>query len=479
MIQSSFQIFATGDARAVLDPACRLTARVRLLKILILAMGLGGLAIVAALCVSASAAPMGSVHDPWEGVDNDGRIPKVAKPDNLSHPERWRYIPEGRLKPGNIFQRFIVSSFVAPFFFRDSDVGFGGGVAIIDIDFREQRRREFLAVLGSYTVEGQQTYRVTWRRWLHHREVQGGGVIQEERSFLWAGAGYEKSLTRRFFGFGAGSSKGDESSYSDETAFGRFGFDLALPGPGDDFVLGAGLMGEWHSLGSGHVGGEPNTRDAYAEIFSRAEHHSLGWLELELRYDTRDSQRQPYRGFSVGIEIDSALIQSHSDVGSVFSLSGTKLFPLPPLLHDGGDAQEENPPTDTLAVILETRTIAGDLPFFSHPSLGGSRTLRGFIAGRFRDDSSWHGSVEYRFWVMPRGFPIPFVDAIRVERAGLALFADVGSVADDWPDLFRSRVKANGGIGFRLTLERSAPLRIDIGFSGEDIQVTGGFGLSF
>jgi len=41
------------------------------------------------------------------------------------------------------------------------------------------------------------------------------------------------------------------------------------------------------------------------------------------------------------------------------------------------------------------------------------------------------------------------------------------------------RVKANGGIGFRLTLERSAPLRIDIGFSGEDVQVIGGFGLSF
>ena len=161
MIQSLFQIFAIRDARAVLNPAFRLTARVCLLAILTLARGLGGLAIVAALCVSATAAPIGSGHDPWKGIDKDGRIPKVAKPDDLSHPERWRYIPEGRLKPGNIFQRFIVSSFVAPFFFRDSDVGFGGGIAVFDIDFHEHRCRDILSVLGSYPVYGPPVYLFT------------------------------------------------------------------------------------------------------------------------------------------------------------------------------------------------------------------------------------------------------------------------------------------------------------------------------
>jgi hypothetical protein len=79
--------------------------------------------------------------DPWEGIERDGRIPKVEKPDDIDNPERWRYIPEGRLKPGNVFRRFLVSSFVAPFVFNDSDVGFGGGIAITDLDFRRQRRR--------------------------------------------------------------------------------------------------------------------------------------------------------------------------------------------------------------------------------------------------------------------------------------------------------------------------------------------------
>ena len=35
------------------------------------------------------------------------------------------------------------------------------------------------------------------------------------------------------------------------------------------------------------------------------------------------------------------------------------------------------------------------------------------------------------------------------------------------------------GVGFRATLERSAPFRVDVGFSDEGAEVTAGFGLSF
>ncbi len=91
----------------------------------------------------------------------------------------------------------------------------------------------------------------------------------------------------------------------------------------------------------------------------------------------------------------------------------------------------------------------------------------------------WHASAEYRFWVFTRGFAIPFTKALRVERVGLAFFGDTGSVADDWPDLFSSRVWASAGVGLRVTLERDAPFRVDVGFSGEGVEVTAGFGLSF
>jgi hypothetical protein len=420
-----------------------------------------------------------TTFDPWDGIEPNGRIEKVEPPADLPHPERWRYIPEGRIKPGNIFQRFLVSSFIAPFFFNDTDVGFGFGVAITDIDFRQQRRREFAGLFLSYTTEGQQQYTGVWRRWIHHREHPDGGIFQEERSFVRAEVGYEKALTRRFFGFGDHSDESDESSYTDQTAFAAVGLDIALPDPGSDIVLGVGLRGEWHALAGGEVSGEPDTKDAFPGIYRDAEKQSLGWVELDLRYDTRDSQRQPYDGFAIGAAVHAALVQTGREVGAKFSVFGTKIFGLPALFHDGGDESEENPPTDTFAVQFDTVTTAGDLPFFATPSLGGRRFLRGFVAGRFRDRSAWHGSAEYRFWILPRGFAVPYAKTFRVERVGLALFTDVGAVENDWSDLFHARVRVSYGVGLRVALERAAPFRVDLGFSEDGIQVTAGFGLPF
>ena len=72
------------------------------------------------------------------------------------NPERWRYLPEARLKPGNMLERFLVSSFIAPFVFFEQDIGAGGGIALTDIDFEASAARSswprFL-----YTSEGSRT----------------------------------------------------------------------------------------------------------------------------------------------------------------------------------------------------------------------------------------------------------------------------------------------------------------------------------
>jgi len=418
-------------------------------------------------------------HDPWQGMDHDGRIPAVEKPVN--HPERWRYIPEGRIKPGNVFQRFLVSSFIAPFIFNDSDVGFGAGLALTDIDFREQRRREFLGAFVSYTTEGQQAYTLLWQRWLHHIDLPQGGVLQEERSRVRAGVSYSRSLTRRFFGFGDDTDEDDETSYADEFTFAGAGLDIALPDAGDDLVLGVGVRGEFHNLARGHVDDVAQTKNVFPELFDDGDRDGLGWVHLDLRWDTRDSEILPYKGFDVGARIDAAPVQTEANAGSIFGVFGSKFFPLPGLFHSGGTGtSEEHPPVDTIALHLETETTAGDLPFYSLPSLGGAERGRGFIEGRFRDRSLWAATAEYRFWVIPRGFALsPWTPTVRVERLGLALFYDVGSVADEWWDLFSADPKNSGGIGFRCTLERNAPFRVDVGFSDEGPQVTAGFGLSF
>lgn len=427
-----------------------------------------------------SAAPeVESVYDPYRGMDADGRIPKVDKARYVEKPERWRYIPEGRIKPGNFFRRFLVSSFALPLFFHNADVGTGLGVALTDIDFRNQRRREFMGGFFSYTTEGQQSYTLRWRRWLKHVDVEGGGVLQEERSYVSAGGGYRKTLTRRFFGIGPTTNEDDESSYTDEVGFFDLGLSHSLPGAFDDFVLEVGARAEGHWLDHGRVGGHPSMENVpdFRFLFDEADQYALGWLGAGLRWDTRDSQRNPYRGTAIGAAADAALGQTGGRVGATYLIFADQVLPVWPIFHDGGTADEENPPTDTLAFHFESRLSSGDLPFFARPTLGGSEIQRGFIEGRWRDDAAWTAAAEYRFWVLPRGFPV--WRHIRVERLGAAVFYEVGGVGEDAAALFHESLIQSYGVSARLTVERAAIFRADFGFSDEGFNFSAGFGLSF
>ena len=416
-------------------------------------------------------------HDPLQGMERSGRIPKVPLPDDLPNPERWRYLPEGRIKPGNILERFLVSSFVAPQFFFEQDIGAGAGIALTDIDFRTQRRQEFLGAFLSYTTEGQQKYRAIWRRWFHHRDLPTGGVVVEERSRIDGFGGYEQSLTRRFFGFGPNTRARDETSYVDEVIDLGARADFALPQAGGDWVATVGARGESHNVAPGRVSGRPTTDDVFPGLFAAGDGHQSLILTSGLRYDTRDSQHQPYTGYQVGLLVDAPVWQSTGDAGVVATAFGNVAFPLPPLFHRGGDRREENPPTDTLALGVTVQVSAGDMPFYDRPSLGGNDRLRGYIAHRFTDDASWSAVAEYRFWVIPRGFAI--TDTIRIERVGMALFYEVGTVAGSLDALPAARVHTSYGVGLRFSLERTAMFRADVGFSKEDVNITVGFGLPF
>jgi hypothetical protein len=447
-----------------------------------------GRALVALLAILLAATPAAAqrvdrdrelrpAYDPLLGMDPSGRIPKVLLPPELANPERWRYIPEGRLLPGNVIDRLFVSSFVAPQVFFQQDIGFGGGIALTDIDFRNQRRREFLGAFVTYTTEGQERYRLVWRRWLHHLNLPEGGVAVEERSFVSGAGGYQRTLTRRFFGLGPDTRPGAESSYTDELSDLALGVEHAMFEPGGDWILSAGVRGEHHNLARGRVSDVPTTDEAFPDAFRDGDGRTTGYATLGIRYDTRDSQHQPYSGWRVGVVADAAPYQSNGDAGAVLTGYANVAFRVPPLFHSGGDPGEENPPTDTLALGVRLDTTVGDLPFYDLPSLGGASTLRGYIANRFTDETAWHAVAEYRFWVIPRGFRI--TRTIRVERIGLALFGELGTVAGSLGDLPDARIHTSYGVGFRAALERIAVFRADLGFSGEGLNFTLAFGLPF
>lgn len=413
----------------------------------------------------------------FPGIEADGRIPKKQLPADLLHPERWRYFPEGRIVAGNLLERFLITSFITPIVFREEDVGTGGGLAITDIDFRNKRRREFANMVFTYTSEGQQTYSINWRRWRNMRELKGGGVIQDERSYMHANASYRKSLTSRFFGLGPGTLEAAESSFTHERSELSFRDQFTWPRAADDLMFDYGMTLEHHNLGSGRVTDAADTKAAFAGLFAAADDRDMLWVEGGVRYDTRDSLHNPYTGWQIGLHTHAAVLQTDGDVGGTTTLHGSKVFAVPPLFHDGGDRDEAHPPTDCLAFGAFISDSFGQLPFYSLPSLGGSRSLRGYINNRFTGEAAWHAAAEYRFWFVPRGFAI--TDKVRIERVGAALFYELGNVGAGLDGLFDAEPHDSWGTSLRFSLERTALFRFDLGFSDEGSNFSIAYGLTF
>lgn len=414
--------------------------------------------------------------DPLRGMDPNGRIPKPQIPDDVPHPERWRYTPEARMKPGNVFERFLVSSFVSPILFREEDIGFGGGIALTDVDFGDNRYKEFANILLTYSEEGQQAYRINWSRWLHHRELPGGGVLREERGRLYARAGYEKTLTRRFFGFGSRTREDAETSYTEELTGAGVGVRLSLPDPGSDWVLRTDLQAEHRGLSRGRVSTVPSTDEVFPAEFADGDGQDQLWWLNSFGWDTRDSLHQPYEGIRIGGTANVAYCTG-GEFGAIVGIDGQHVFALPPLLHRGAEGREENPPTDVLAFGAFVQDTVGELPFYSLPTLGGTHTLRGYIQNRFTDRAAAHMHAEYRVNLIPRG--IAFTDTVRIERIGLGVFYETGTVAGGVEDLWHARQLHSYGFGFRIAFSREAVFRIDWGFGDEGPNFTLAFGNSF
>ena len=138
---------------------------------------------------------------------------------------------------GTMLDRFWVSSFVSPILFREEDIGFGGGIALTDIDFLNDNFRQFANIVTTYSAEGQQAYRFNWSRWLNHRTTRDGGILREERARLYARGGYSRTLTRRFFGFGSRTPESNETSYTEDLSQVGFGLRLPVPDQKSDWVM--------------------------------------------------------------------------------------------------------------------------------------------------------------------------------------------------------------------------------------------------
>ncbi len=410
--------------------------------------------------------------------DSDGRIPWRDAPAEVGERDRWRYLPPERIVPGGFFDRFGVTTFAFPIVFSEEAIGTGVGVGIVDTDFRAQDRAESAAAFASVTTEGQTEGVIAWRRALKRVRDPSGGVFLQEDNDVQVATGFRRTLTRRFYGLGPDTTPDDETSYTDQMVFAGATIEGGPLAPLPNLIARVGLRGEFHRLDDGRVQDVPSALNAFPTLTDEANDRGEAVSTVGLRWEARDSPANPYRGGSLDVAVEA-----WGDTGTVGTAAGTWALSLPSPFHDGGAAdlaargREENPPTDVLAVGVQVQQAGGDVPFYGLPSLGGSKTLRGYLADRFVDRAAWHASVEWRTWILPRGFNI--TKAVRIERVGLAPFWDVGTVAPRLGDLPKARLHHNPGLGFRFAFERAMVLRLDIARSAEQTGVNLDMGMAF
>lgn len=114
-------------------------------------------------------------------------------------------------------------------------------------------------------------------------------------------------------------------------------------------------------------------------------------------------------------------------------------------------------------IALRARVAGSDttdgnvVPFYLLPTLGGSRSLRGYDDYRFRDRNLLLLNAEYRWRVFGA------LDG--------ALFYDAGKVAPRFGDLNLSHLKSSYGLGFRFHSNNTTVFRVDVGRSTEGTRV--------
>jgi len=99
--------------------------------------------------------------------------------------------------------------------------------------------------------------------------------------------------------------------------------------------------------------------------------------------------------------------------------------------------------------------VFGEPPFQQLAFIGGSKKLRGFFEGRYRDKKMWILQAEYRQWIW--------------KFIGGTIFAGAGSVAPEIGDFTSQKIHYSYGAGLRIRVSKKDKinLRLDAGFDEE------------
>lgn len=180
---------------------------------------------------------------------------------------------------------------------------------------------------------------------------------------------------------------------------------------------------------------------------------TLGAFIIPFEIDSRDNDQFPRNGWKIdgSAKFYREAAGSDFDAG-VYRLVFNRYLPM----------RE----TDTLATRLILKSSDGDAPFFLLSTFGGSKDLRGYPGGRYRDYKMYALQTEYRWHFN--------------ERWIFTGFAGFGEVAPTFKD-FGGEILPAAGVGVRFVLSKKhqVSLSLDIGVGKEGTEYYFGVGEAF
>ncbi|GAB4375428.1 MAG: hypothetical protein Kow0042_20830 [Calditrichia bacterium] len=337
------------------------------------------------------------------------------------------------LNPDSTVRRLSYSVF--PILMYDSDIGFGfGGKGTVKNIY--QREESFDLILFA-SSKGEQWYVFTF-------SVPDFELRQGKRYPLALDlrVEYDKRLKSNFFGIG-NDSRDNDFQFVQE--FGKAELTLGR-------AFTRRLIGEVsYRFTHYSIYGYDPTWGTITDHTPGAGESQLSLLSGRVRWDSRDSQIQPRRGFRAYYSLEYC----PETLGGDWDFTKHRVE-ISVYRHLFGQ--------HILAGRLWLQEVRGSAPYPEMSKIGDSWTARGYKADRFLDRAMILASLEYRFPLF--------------RQLGGVVFSDAGRVASKAAKLGLADWHANWGLGLRYYLENFA-VRMDVGVSPEGTRLFFNFGHVF
>jgi outer membrane protein assembly factor BamA len=259
-----------------------------------------------------------------------------------------------------------------------------------------------------------------------------------------------------YYGPGPESLKSNRSNYrlEDTAVDANLGVRLS---PGLSLVGSTGYV--WNNVGPGTASHLISTERQFDPNQASGIDHQADFLRYGgfLQLDYRDRPGGPRRGGNYFVEFsrfEDRTLNRHD-----FNKLNIEFQQYVPFFNE------------RRVIALRAKTTMTDtpqgqsVPFYMQPILGGSESLRGYRAYRFRDRNLLLLTAEYRYEVF--------------SGLDMAIFADAGKVAPRRGLINFNELESDVGFGMRFNVRNNVFMRLDVGFSQEGFQIWAKFNTVF